>query len=235
METYWNLSEKQRSELDHDGVERYIDAELMSKGCLRVEPLKLEDVPPIPEHETRRYFAIKDASYMRNDLLFDTLEAAEAVIAAHPSRLSTEYLGGSYGRGEAVEYATSPGALKIETIELPDAATFSVMKSHYEANAATIQTNKDRTDEYSKALATQTEALEGLWEDWQQCRELGAKHTKIRDTFRRYTEIANGDEAVARKFLIQATDTLAVEAAEAWFGEEFGPHFEESDSEEHAS
>ena len=49
MKTYWDLSERQRSELSEADVERYIDAELMTKGVLRPEPLELVEEPPLPE------------------------------------------------------------------------------------------------------------------------------------------------------------------------------------------
>src|SRR5579859_586132 len=94
MKTYWDLSEKERAALSREDVERYIDAELMMKGVLKVTPLMLEPLPSAPE-PTTTYYQVSTGSVYTLDPLFRTAADAEAFLAMRPCREGREWCTGA--------------------------------------------------------------------------------------------------------------------------------------------
>ena len=98
MTTYWDLSERERAELSREDVERYVDAELMLKGVLRVKPPVLAAEPEVPQ-PTKRFFSVTvRGQYNSRDhvgVVFETLEqAADAISAYLPHRKRPKNLDG---------------------------------------------------------------------------------------------------------------------------------------------
>lgn len=225
MKTYWDLTEKERAALDREGVERYIDAELMTKGCLRAEPPKLEPVPGAPELPRERYYMLTGTRYGRA-MLFRTTEDAQTVIDLCVGEQHSQHIGGDYQN--SVDYADAQSEAKIESADLPSLATVTAAKALLDKRAAIEKLNRERQKTYDQALKDQDEVLGGLWDDWRRCQRMADEHERVHSTFQRYVQIADGDEATAAKFLRTAFSVADVMAAEQWFGEQFGAADEEA-------
>lgn len=207
MKTYWDLSEEERGTLTREDVERYVDAELMVKGVLKVKPLVLEPEPAVPE-PTQGFFVIRLVGGYGNKaaVVFRSVEDARAFLALRPFALESEWLSSS-----TVEYVSEirPEAEVVEMRLLTDAER-NAARTELSKAAAIKSENAKRKDAYEKAVREQTTALKGLWEDWHACREKVAKLETIRATFTEYRLIA-GDPAVAATFLrkVYSADEIA--------------------------
>jgi hypothetical protein len=89
MQTFWDLSEKDRAALTEAEVEQFIAAELMTKGVLRAKPLELLPEPTLPEPE-RDVFTIRAGGFNKLDIAFDTAEAAREALR-HGFHMTTEF------------------------------------------------------------------------------------------------------------------------------------------------
>jgi hypothetical protein len=116
MTTYWDLSEQERAALTADDVQKYIDAELMLKGVLKVKPLALEPEPTVPVPSTKAFVVRFGGKYGRTDsgVAFDTIESAQAFIALRAVRVESEYMDSTsvpyVGRATDPEIAEVPTA-----------------------------------------------------------------------------------------------------------------------------
>jgi tetratricopeptide (TPR) repeat protein len=216
LKTYWDLEEKERSALSETDVERYSDAELMLKGCLRVSPPQLDAEGSEPELPTRTYYRI--GSF---DVAFESSEQAEAFRKLKPLNRATAYFGGYQITKSQVEPIEGETVTFQASTSVDLAATKAALDKYAEKRSA----NKKRSDEYEKAIATQNKALEGLWEDWHRCRDLARRHRKVIDTFEAYVLTASGDRDVAARFLQKVFSVEQIEEAGAWFEQDIPTKF----------
>lgn len=199
MKTYWDLGELERGALSAEEVRRYVDAELMLRGVLKVRPLELDPVPETPK-PTKVAYVLRAgmARYATIDVAFETLEQARAFLALKPLRLSSEYLG-----HESVQYVEGVSDFEIVEVTLFTEAEKDAFKVDLRKAGAVKAENERRERAHAEALAKQEEALRGLWEDWHECRAKVARLREIADTFAEYKRIA-GDDIVAARFLEKA-------------------------------
>jgi len=214
MTTYWDLSEQERAALTADDVQRYVDAELMLKGVLKVKPLEIEPEPNMPVPVTKAFvvrFASKYGS-MDSGVAFATLDAAQAFVALRPMNLASEYL-----ESTSVPY-TKP-AIDSEIAEVPifTEEAKNAVRADLKRGAAIKASNGKRREEYTKAVAAQESALSGLWEDWTTCREEEAKLRAVADTLKDYQRTA-GDDGIALSFLAKVYPAALIEEAAKRFG-----------------
>ncbi len=214
MKTYWDLSEQERADLAADDVQRYVDAELMLKGVLKVIPLALEPVPKVPEPTTKAFVVRFAGKYGRADsgVAFATLEAAQAFVALRPLTLGSEYLDST-----SVQYTVAVGDAEIAEVPIFTEEAKNAVRNELKKAAAIAATNSKRTEEYGNAVREQEKALSGLWEDWTRCREENARLRAVADTFADYTRTA-GDEATASKFLAKVYPAEIIAEAAQRFG-----------------
>lgn len=212
MTTYWDLSEAERAALTAEDVQRYVDAELMLKGVLKVKPFLLEQVPVVPEPSTRIFVVRFGSKYGRTDsgVAFLTLEDAKSFTALRPMRVESEYLEGS-----SVQFTAQTSDPEIAELPIFTEEAKNAVKNELKRAAAIKSSNERRANEYSAAIKAQEEALRGLWEDWTACREQDAKLRAVADTFADYKSTAGGDEKVAASFLakVYAPELIAEAAA----------------------
>jgi hypothetical protein len=210
IQTYWDLSERDRAELSREDVERYADVELMTKGVLRVDAPKLEPVPQVSEPDVE-VFSIT-AGHTKLDIAFATAEQARAFVALKPMRRDSHYVNGSWIRYVNPETDWGISADRECSKELADLGR----DEFRQANEVKAR-NLTATEAYQKALTAQQEALSDMWNDWH--RQQGKAHTlkRVVDTLESYTLTASGDRSVAFRFLRKAfSDDMILEAIE-WF------------------
>ncbi len=206
MKTYWDLSEKERAALTEEDVERFIDAELMTKGVLRAPPLQLLPEPTLPEPDTA--VVILRQRYERLDLAFPTAEAAEQAMRGG-FRLMSAYLGSTaYSIVEPLE-----SELIAERVH--SKAQVDTFKREFEKVGEIRRENERRSREHQEQNKKECEVLKGLWSDWHECRATAVRMARVLETFDEYVRIA-GDENVARRFLAKVFDVETITSASEW-------------------
>ena len=222
MKTYWDLTEKERAALDREGVERYIDAELMANGCLRAEPPKFEPVPDAPTMATERWYTIK-VGYSATELAFRDAAHAQLIVDACQGGLTDQRVGRSYDKSYLL---VAPDVeIKIVPVDVVSRSDFEAVKEQLARIGEVNAVNKSRQDVYDQTVKAQNAVLDGLWKDWYACGQKAQECQEVKNTLAKYTVIADGDETIARRFLSKAFDVVRIEEAEAWFNETFGPVF----------
>lgn len=222
--TFWDLTEKERAALSEPDVERFIDAELMTKGVLKVPPFTLERVEEVAL-ATRTVFGISTDHYNRLDVAFETAERAAEFLKLQPLHLRSEYL-----PGRSVEYIEPmpPGA-QIAPREIATHEAILQSKVALKKAAAAKEENERRQREYEKAVKAQEQVLQGLWDEWHRCRELDTRRRRTLETFEDYKRIAGGDGQVAARFLLKVFSREQIAEAAEWCGVEIPLRFVEVD------
>jgi hypothetical protein len=212
MQTYWDLSEKDRAALSREDVERYQDFELMQKGVLKApEQPELVPVParPVP---TQAYALAAEGRYAgleRGTLCFFDAAPAKAAMSG------AFVMSSDYELGHKALVARPAVAVQEVLVYTEDQATkfrsiLMEIKAAEERNARAVERHKE-------VVRKQEDALKGLWDDWHSCRERNGELQSIVDTFQRYKDLA-GDPDVAAKFLREAFSRDEIAEAATWFG-----------------
>lgn len=216
MKTYWDLSERERSELTQDDVQKYVDAELMVKGVLKVQPLQLEEEPAVTSPATTLFVVrTKEKKYSsRVDVLaFRDEESVAKFLALQPMALSLEYVGGS----NVTTYAP------VAEPEIARVAMFSVdeltmRRAEVERANSIREENARRSREHEIASSAVKEALRGLWDDWAACGRTALQMQQIVATWSEYVQTTKGDQYLAATFLQKVYPLSAIRDAEKWTG-----------------
>jgi hypothetical protein len=210
---YWDLSERERAGLSRDEVERYVDAELMTKGVLKARPPKLEPEPKETVRLSQR-FQVQSAAaehWHTPKLLFVTEEAARTFLDLQPEHTHSSYTGeGHIEHGQAFSRT-------VTAVSIIAAEDYEANKSLLQSATSIRAANKKASEEYEKAVKAQDEALKGLWEDWSTQRQRDHKLRGVMATFEEYRRIAASQD-VALRFLRKVHSVSQIEEAAEWCG-----------------
>lgn len=208
MQTYWDLTEKERAQLSTEEVERFVDAELMLKGVLKVKPLQLTPVPEMPKADLNLY--VLSHSYRTTDIGFEN--------EAHAGDALNDgvYIEQVYVGGQSVNVVRKFEDAAMKRVQCYSAERFAEARASIEKAAAAKSANERAEREYDAAVAKQDEALKGLWEDWHDCQSKHAELAEVVSTFRDYEKTA-GDATTAAKFLAKVFDASKIAEAAEWF------------------
>ena len=207
FKTYWDLEEAERSALTREEVERFLDAELMTKGVLKVAPLVLDEEPEIIEPTAETFYQV-------GPVAFASAEAAEAFARLAPVLIETKYLGGGYTDHLSVAARLERGATEKRLV--PEHLFLSA-KGDLDRRAAVRNSNKKKLAEHESATREQDKVLAGVWEDWYRCRNVAEAHRRVVATFRDYVNTA-GDELTAARFLVKVFTFEQIDEARKWLG-----------------
>lgn len=208
MRTYWDHSEKERSEMDEEQVRGLLDYELMSKGVLKpVEP-KLETVEPI-ETKMRTLYRIRGA-YRDFGLLFESAEDASIV-----TKLPLYIEDRDYDIGR--DFAKKLDDASIVAVEVCDPEMKGGIRQKLVEQHQKEEANRAAAAEYQKQVEAASKATSELWADWRSCQGQARRMERIRDTFADYAKLAEGDQTVAMKFLRKAFGDDEILQAFSWF------------------
>lgn len=211
--TYWDLSEQERAALTREGVERFIDAELMLKGVLAPKP-------PEPVHqgeptlETRTVFVV-GGEYSTLPIAFATLDAAQQFLALEPLSIERNWEVGD------VRFVRRLASQPVSAQSFPtEAAVLSRVAEIKRATAAKREAD-ERQKAYAAALKQVEKVLEGLWEDWYACCAKARRVDDLVQTSDKYLRLSHGDAAMALGFLKLAFLPEQIAEAEEWLGRKF--------------
>jgi DNA-directed RNA polymerase subunit N (RpoN/RPB10) len=204
MKTYWDYSEKERSEMTEEQVRSMLDVELMEKGVLKVEPPVLRPVENI-EVARQTYFEA-------GSILFKTAEEAHSFLALHPHKEGYDYSGAGYD----YKYA-QPLESEVRQVSMCIKQDVVNLSTTLAKNKEAKTWNEQAEQKYKKACEAQNKVLDGVWEDWYRCRDLTLQHKKVIDTRAEYLQLTNRDEALARTFLAKVFTEEEIKDAMEWF------------------
>jgi hypothetical protein len=210
MQTYWDLSERERAALSREDVERFADVELMTKGVLRVVAPELEPMPTVPEPD-RDVFTVSHPSAGRVDFCFATAEQARAFVALKPIRRAHHYVDGLW-----VDYLEESTEWKIAAERGVSEDLATLHRTDFFRAKEIKARNEKRTNNHQAAAKAQQEALSSLWADWNTCRDKARQLTRVADTFAEYSKLAGGDAATAFRFLLRSFTSEQVAEAVDW-------------------
>lgn len=218
MQTYWDHKEQERAAMTREEVERFLDAELMTKGVLKVAPPILDEVPEVPKAPITTFYRLsrEGSSHLwgaYRDLAsyaFATIGDAEKFVAMKVQEIKES--GG-------ITYVEPLAKLAIGPVECVTTQDYLNIKSANDAAQAIRESNNQAEAKYTEASKKTQECLQGVWQDWAECREAQAAHQKVLDTLEEYKKMA-GDEETAVKFLRKAFTNEEITKAFAWFNRE---------------
>lgn len=204
MKTYWDYSDKERSEMTEEFIKTLLDAELMTKGVLKVDPPSLRAVKVLPELTKIKY-------YKCVGVIFETAEQASKFLELFP--MSENY---NYQIGYDYKYAEPMDGKGIDAVFLyKKEELMATQKSIKEIEEAKEHNRKEESmfNLNSKAMS---DVLNGVWEDWYRCQAVARERKKVVDTFEDYKKVA-GDESLALEFLKKVFPLDIISESFKWF------------------
>lgn len=204
MKTYWDYTNKERSEMSEQEVSAFMDAELMSKGVLKVLAPTLRSITPI-NIPTSVYFQV-------GNVVFKDVTQAEAFLKLSPARENYDYnVGYEFKYAELLE-------TEIKQVRYYSRQDLLTLKSELSKNNESKKHNDSVQIEYEKAIKKVNDVTNGVWEDWYDQRRTAERHQKLRDTEADYIKLTNGDVDIARTFLLKVYSQEQINETYAWFG-----------------
>ncbi len=202
MKRFDELSDAEVLALTDEQIAYYHDFACAEEGA----PLMPPPVGPAPEVvEAQQDMKI----YTVGGVSFATMEDASLVADAMNScrRLTTEYArGGSY-RDKVAKAVDAPESVTTESV-YSQAMWDSVRQKVTAYNEAKAAWEK-RRDDYSKAAELRSRVTAWISQCIESVRETDIERQRCEAEFARYVEIAQGDRAMARAFLIKARPEAA--------------------------
>ena len=213
MQTYWDLTEQERANLTDDEMKYYGDIELMKAGLVRPVPPKLEDVGTVDVNTTEFYCLAYEGDYGHQntlDLLFDTVEQANAFIALKPKKIKHDWQSG-------LDFAEDIAQPSIKPTKIADTRELNRVQDTAKAIKDAKGRNEKATAEYQKLANETSKALKDIDDDHWRCHDLEREYQHILDTKAEFLRLSKGDEAIAMQFLLNKYRQEDIDAAEAWF------------------
>jgi len=213
MKTFWDLTDRERAELDPDQVRYYENVELMSAGVL--EPLRpdLEPVPNAPK-PTRDVVVVRVGGYRLLDVGFTANESAREFLRQLETGQAL-VIGSEYVGGKSIPVIEKANDLRLVvesafTAEEKAESSIAVRKA-----SEVAERNRKLQEDYDASVLQRDAVLSKLRDELRRCQETGRRLGRIRATFAEYLDTA-GDPSVALRFLVKAFGGNDVALAFAW-------------------
>lgn len=211
MKTYWDHSDRERSEMTEDQVRAFLDYELMALGVLKPKAPVLEAVEEVAL-PAKTFFRLKFNDWHDVNVLFVRLEDAMAVSEMQLARAENDYQAGR-------EFGQPVSRCTVEKVELPGPESKDAARQALIVEKQRKDRNEKAQSEYAKACQAADKSCEGIWKDWYASREMADKYARIRDTMADYIKLTDGNAEMARTFLAKAFGEDDIRESEEWFAE----------------
>lgn len=210
MKNYWDLSERERSQLTEEEVTDLEKYELMRAGVVRFPgPEPFLDESPALEKETA--WAIRGDRYGSAHIVFLDESKARAALSNGALQLLSDY-------ETKCDYVK--GGLEVVGVSVVTERTFLEHKAALKAFAQGQNEHNKLVSDWDARERECDKALNGLREDWIACRETARLMDRISATMDDYVALS-GDEDLARQFLKKAFPSNELRDAERWFDVDF--------------
>lgn len=210
MNRYWDLSEKQRAELSQEEVAAFLTVELMEKGVVKVEEPEYLPVEEIPGPDLVVY-RLK-AGWRKSEIAY--LSAEEAANASKNAVVLADH----YASGNTTNHVSEDKEIEIEPQKVYSLDSFTRNKVMIDRNKAAEASNKQLRDDYATAIRAQDDAMNGLWDDWNECRGKDRVNKRVVETYNQYLKNCKGQADIAFVFLSKAYTVEQIREAFAWCG-----------------
>lgn len=218
MQSYWEYSEKERSELTREEVETLLKHARMTEGIvIPPEPVKpAEDEPVSVERET--FYAIKVPGRWGGETTLDVFfrRREDAEFFCGVPVVHSDY---DLDVGSDWKFSKPIVATGIEEQQLCKPVSLDAIRDE-------LARRRSEKDAYNKALKKYYDAVEksnsatrDIWQDWREQLDNAERFARIRATFEEYLEILDGDRVKAKTFLEKAFDPVDITKAFAWIDE----------------
>jgi hypothetical protein len=219
MQRYWDKTEQERAAMTREQVQAYLDVELMEQGVAKVAQPELQ---PVEETKLakRRFFQIfRKGEYSQTavGVLFNKVEDAEAFLSMAPWFAESKYVPSP---SPNINYAMPGRELSIQPVDLPLESDIANHTSTIERNAAIKAANEKLLAEYHEAVKKVNDAVSGVWDDWQKCRDKERQAAKIYATLDEYIRLCDGNRETALRFLGKLFSADEIAEAVAWRGDD---------------
>lgn len=218
MKTYWDYSEKERSEMSRDDVSKLIDFELMTAGVLKPVSPKLTEVESVPVGGKVKFYGIRAKGNYGSDenlgICFATIDEANKFMELNP--LVRDY---DYEVGSEFAYVKPVADRSIMVDELYTLEQINQFRSQLKQRKAATEENQKLTSKFNEESSKADNATKGVWSDWYSCQSKQRKLSGIVATFKEYSNMT-GDSQMALKFLRKAHALGDIVEARAWFTDE---------------
>lgn len=216
MKTYWDYTDKERSELTEQQVTSLLDVEMMEKGVLKpIPPTLAPIVTPDGIGKRSQFFGVRGKGKYGSDeslgICFETCEQAVAFMQLNPLKEDYEYDVGSEFR-----YAKPISEMAIETSELFAYETIMAAQSGLKKNKAARDENSRLQSDYQKACAEAGKVTDNVWKDWHRVRANDSEMKRVVSTFKEYHALT-GDKNLALTFLGKIFSQSEIDEAREWF------------------
>lgn len=206
---YWDLSERERSQLSEEEVQGMLAIQLMESGCPQPREPELLEVPKV-EFEPKDYYAVVNG--YSSIAVFEKIEDAEAFLKLPLLEESYDYAAGSdYSFAKRMDP-------KIVNKKLYTHQHVLDAKGLLERVELAKRHNKSEQDRYSVESKAAQDAVSGVWSDWQECRVKESESYAVRRTYEEYKDLCDGDADKAFVFLVKAKGADEVVEAFEWLG-----------------
>lgn len=211
FKSYWEFSDKERSELTENEVTRLLDAELMVNGVMRPEkPPAILTVADL-DLPKRAFARVSFGPYggEKSAVVFDTIEQAEAFVKLSPRLVVDDwetrqkYTKGLEGAQVSTELFTDEGEVVAAKVEL----------KRIVAQRAEIERAQREYAEQSKKVESVTSRV---WDDWHAQRSTANDMIKVQITFDEYVKMTQGNHGLAISFLLKIFDAEKIRNAAMW-------------------
>jgi len=196
MKSYFEYSERERSEFTTEQIKAMLAVVLMEKGVPTPVKPALLAIPEMPPLATKEYFGVRKGSYSDPEFVFDTMQQALAMLA-----LSPRQSGYDYNIGSELKYAEPFSDASVITMTLRDKEQVKSLAPILKEIARIKRLNSDAEREYGKALALVEKAESELLKDWHDMQEKSRRMHEVAAQFLEYLKLCDGNALQAGTFL----------------------------------
>lgn len=200
---YWDLTEKQRSELSYEEIEKFLPYEYMESGVVNPVPPVLEQVPEMPIDKTEKWYKV-------GDILFAEVEEALQFLQLEPHKSTYDYrVGYKYDYAEKID--AEPTA-----VMLFDREEIRVYADSLKKIKDIKEKNEQLENEYTKEKAKSDKVRDNLISDWRNCQAKAEQINKINKAYNEYIDMA-GSRELALFFLGKIYSAEEIQEAQDWY------------------
>jgi hypothetical protein len=198
MRAFEDLSHEEILGLGEGEIERYCNLACAQEGAPLLPPEPGEK-PEKPTHEPDVEVYEAGGEYLRSQEA--ALAVADAINKGGP--LSWDYApGGDYNQRRIK--GAKDDARTVKGARFYSVAKWEEIKGEMLAYSEAKKRWEEEKKEYDEAVEARSRVTEWIWEKIAEVREAERQRERFAALLTRYLDLADGDEAVARKFLLDA-------------------------------
>lgn len=206
MLNYFDLSDKERSELTEEDLTKYLDFELMKSGIIKIQHPGPEPLPPKLEKT--------ELWYRCCGIYFKKIEDANTF--AGLDIYKKEY---DYKIGYDNYWISSETSIEISTEKFPSYE--NIQKNKIELIKYKEEKNiwDKRYFDYQNNEKEVTDICSSIWQDYKDIKNSIEDYKKIINIYKQYCQMTNGNENMAYNFLFKLKEykPFFIKEAFEWF------------------